>query len=143
MFSKSCEYGIKALIYIANHSIKDTRVNIVDVADAIGSPTAFTGKILQRLVRGGILNSKKGPNGGFAIPKENISKITLKEIVTTIDGDSVYNGCGLGLAKCNDDKPCPLHKEFSPVRVKLTIMLEQTTLEDLAIQLDDDHIFLK
>ena len=113
------------------------------MADAIGSPTAFTGKILQRLVRGGILNSKKGPNGGFAILKENIPKITLKQIVTIIDGDSVYNGCGLGLAQCNDDKPCPLHKEFNPLRDKLTIMLEQTTLEDLAIQLDNEHIFLK
>ena len=143
MFSKSCEYGIKALIYIANHSIKDTRVNIPNVADAIGSPTAFTAKILQRLVRGGIVISKKGPKGGFAITKKKIPLITLKEIVTIMDGDNVYNGCGLGLKKCNDDKPCPLHKNFNPVRDKLTIMLEKTTLKDLSDQLDDEHIFLK
>ncbi|MEQ3656575.1 MAG: Rrf2 family transcriptional regulator [Dokdonia sp.] len=143
MFSKSCEYGIKALIYIANYSIKDKRVNITNVAEAIGSPTAFTAKILQRLVKGNIVNSKKGPHGGFAITKERIPLITLKEIVAIIDGDSVYNGCGLGLEECNEEKPCPLHKKFNPVRDKLTVMLEQTTLEDLASQLEYNRTFLK
>ena len=143
MFSKSCEYGIKALIYIANYSIKDKRVNIISVAEAIGSPTAFTAKILQRLVKGNIVNSKKGPHGGFAITKERIPLITLKEIVAIIDGDSVYNGCGLGLEECNEEKPCPLHKKFNPVRDKLTVMLEQTTLEDLASQLEYNRTFLK
>ncbi len=65
MFSKSCEYGIKALIYIANYSIKDKRANISFPAEAIDSPTAFTAKILQRLVKGDIVNSRKGPHGGF------------------------------------------------------------------------------
>jgi|TARA_R110000764_G_scaffold60957_1_gene130416 Rrf2 family protein len=143
MFSKSCEYGIKALIYIANYSIKDKRVNIGNVAEAIDSPTAFTAKILQRLVKGGIVDSRKGPHGGFSITKERISVITLKEVVTIIDGDSVYNGCGLGLEECNEEKPCPLHKKFNPVRDKLTVMLEQTTLEDLASQLEYNRTFLK
>lgn len=143
MFSKSCEYGIKALIYIANYSIKDKRVNIGNVAEAIDSPTAFTAKILQRLVKGGIVDSRKGPYGGFSITKERISVITLKEVVTIIDGDSVYNGCGLGLEECNEEKPCPLHKKFNPVRDKLTVMLEQTTLEDLASQLEYNRTFLK
>lgn len=143
MFSKSCEYGIKALIYIANYSIKDKRVNIGSVAEAIDSPTAFTAKILQRLVKGGIVDSRKGPHGGFSITKERISVITLKEVVTIIDGDSVYNGCGLGLEECNEEKPCPLHKKFNPVRDKLTVMLEQTTLEDLASQLEYNRTFLK
>ncbi len=60
-----------------------------------------------------------------------------------MDGDSVYNGCGLGLEECNEEKPCPLHKKFNPVRDKLTEMLEQTTLEDLASQLEYNRTFLK
>ena len=69
MFSKSCEYAIKAAIFIANNSLVDKKVGFVDIAKMIDSPEAFTAKILQKLTKDGVIQSVRGVNGGFYIPK--------------------------------------------------------------------------
>ena len=60
MFSKACEYGIKASIFIALCSYKGVRVSLKSIAKEINSPEAFTAKILQDLVRHDVINSVKG-----------------------------------------------------------------------------------
>ena len=65
MFSKACEYGIRASIFIAEQSLLDKKVSLKDIAKAIDSPEAYTSKILQQLSRNFIINSDKGPTGGF------------------------------------------------------------------------------
>ena len=65
MFSKACEYGIKAAIFIATKSYEGVRVSPKEIAENISSPQAFTAKILQSLVRHNIVNSVKGAYGGF------------------------------------------------------------------------------
>ena len=51
MFSKACEYGIRASIYIAQQSLLDRKVSLKEISEAIESPTAYTSKILQKLTR--------------------------------------------------------------------------------------------
>ncbi len=135
MFSKACEYGIRAIIYIATESLEDRRVKIGDVADNTGSPEAFTAKILGLLTRHRIVNSLKGPNGGFEIGLSRMKEIRLSDIVFAIDGDSIYNGCALGLSECNAAEPCPMHEKFVKVRNELKKMLETTSIYDLATKL--------
>lgn len=143
MFSKACEYGIKASIYIALNSYDGIRVSLKEIAKEIDSPEAFTAKILQALVRHKIINSVKGAYGGFEIPKEEISSIMLSQIVTAIDGDSIYRGCGLGLNVCDENHPCPVHDQFKTIRNELKLMLEGTNLEQLALDIKSGVSFLK
>lgn len=143
MFSKACEYGIRAMLYVAEQSQRDNRVNIKEISAAIDSPEAFTAKVLQQLARNGIVDSLKGPTGGFSIPKDKLNEIKLRDIVHAIDGDQIYRGCGLGLPECNDDRPCPVHHKFSNVRDELQEMLETTTVIELASGLNKGLTFLK
>ncbi len=143
MFSKACEYGIKASIYIALNSYKGRRVSLKEIAQEINSPEAFTAKILQALARNNIINSVKGAHGGFEINKEDIKNKTLSDIVTAIDGDHIYNGCGLGLDICDEMHPCPVHDKFKIVRNELKDMLENTNLEELALGIKSGKSFLK
>jgi len=143
MFSKSCEYGIRALIFIAMKSKREERVNMPDISKAINSPSAFTAKILKELVKGNILKSTRGPHGGFEISEEKRRTTKLVEIIKAIDSDAIYNRCGLGLSECNEITPCPLHGKFKFVRDDLKTMLDNTTLEDLASQLENGTAFLK
>ena len=70
-------------------------------------------------------------------------KITkVSEIVFAIDGDSIYNGCGLGLSECSNVQPCPMHNKFVKIRGELKIMLETTTIYDLAIGLKSGESIL-
>jgi len=143
MFSKSCEYGLRAIIYIAEQSAQDIKVSLSTISEAIDSPQAFTAKILQQLTRNNMLKSIKGPYGGFVIENEKMKIIKLSDVVNILDGDSIYTSCGLGLKKCNANSPCPLHYRFVEVRNQLKIMLGTTTLEMVVTDMNADLFFLK
>ena len=143
MFSKSCEYGIRATIFIASKCCENRRVGLKEIALAIDSPLAFTAKILQILAKNKIIYSTKGVNGGFEIFQKNIKSINLRQIVEAIDGNSVFLGCGLGLENCSDTHPCPVHHEFKEIKEKFKTMLENSTLEKLTLNLKIGRAFLK
>ena len=143
MFSKACEYGIKASIFIAIRSSEGKRVTPKEISKEINSPQAFTAKVLQALVKHHIINSVKGAHGGFEIDKDAIATIKLSQIVNAIDGDKIYRGCGLGLHSCDDNHPCPVHDQFKIVRKELKNMLENTNLEQLALDIKSGVSFLK
>lgn len=133
MFSKACEHGIKAIIYIATQSLEGRRVKIGDVAENAGSPEAFTAKVLGALNKHDIVNSHTGPYGGFEINIGNMKTTKLSDIVYAIDGNDIYMGCALGLANCSTTHPCPLHDKFAGIRSNLKHMLENTSIYDLAV----------
>ncbi|MCZ4319117.1 Rrf2 family transcriptional regulator [Aequorivita viscosa] len=143
MFSKACQYGIKASVYIASQSELGNRVSLKDIAFNINSPEAFTAKILHQLAKKDILSSLKGPTGGFEIEKGSAGNIKLSHIVAAIDGDSIYVGCALGFDRCDARQPCPMHNKFVDIRNNLRIMLENTSLLELANGLDIGLSFLK
>lgn len=130
MFSKACEYGIRALTVIAEAGKENKKIGIKDICSLANTPESFTAKILQNLVKRAILNSQKGPAGGFYLAK-SLDSITLYDIVEAIDGLAVFRKCGLGLTECNAQKPCPLHFKFETVRNELNAMCKDNTLQDL------------
>ena len=141
MFSKACEYGIRAVVFIAEQSQINRRPNILEIARAVDSPVPFTAKICQQLARSGIILSKKGPNGGFYIEKE--SSLTLADIVVCIDGPDIFSGCSLGLPECSSAHPCPVHFQFSEVRDALKDMCYNTKVTELSEKLRNGDTFLK
>ena|SRR5690554_1116830 len=143
MFSKACEYAIRATLHIAQESLKGRRVGLKEIAKAIDSPVAFTAKILQILSRNNIVQSLKGPTGGFEIEHGQIAHTKLSQIVFAIDGDKIYQGCGLGLSKCDAEKPCPVHFQFVAIRDEMQRMLEETSVLELAEGLEEGLTFLK
>ena len=143
MFSKACEYGIKASIYIARESIGGNRVNLKQISNSINSPEAYTAKILQQLVKDGVITSVKGKMGGFEMDPTKLSDIKLVHIIKAIDGDGLYHSCILGLNECDALKPCALHKRIFMIRKDLQRMLEVTSMNDLIDDIDNGLAFLK
>lgn len=130
MFSKSCEYGLRALLHVSLNSSEQNKIGIKEIADELDIPSAYLSKILQNLVRHNILQSTKGPNGGFFI-NEKSSNIPVIRVVEIIDGLDHFKKCGLGLKQCSEAKPCPIHHQFKPYRDKLKQLLEEKTIADL------------
>lgn len=142
MFSKACQYAIRAMMYIAQRSKEGARVGIKEIAAGIDSPEHFMAKILQELTREGLLQSIKGPNGGFFMDEKNL-KVSLAEVVATIDGEQLFKGCGLGLKECNEKKPCPIHDEFKIIRNKMRSLLETTQVGEFNESLEKGLLYLK
>ena len=129
IFSKTCEYAIRAVFFIAHSTVKGTRVGIKEIATGIGSPEFFLAKILQDLSRKRLISSTKGPNGGFYLSEQDAQR-PLSDIVEAVDGDGLFRGCALGLAQCSEINPCPLHEEFKEIRSKIHQMLKNTTINN-------------
>lgn len=142
MFSKACEYAIRSSIYIAGQSLQNKKVGLKDVAKAIESPEAYTSKILQKLNRKSLIQSVKGPNGGFYMNEGNLSS-SLSDIVRAIDGEGIYSDCVLGLKACSEKNPCPVHSEFKEIKKNLIRMLESNTISEFNDKLDSGKFFLK
>src|SRR5699024_3943057 len=141
-FSKSCEYALRAVFYISRSTQEGKKVGVKEIAENIQSPEAFLGKILQRLSKEGIIQSAKGPNGGFFVTEENIKR-PISDIVLSIDGKALLTGCGLGLKECSEDKPCPLHHYFKDIREQLKEMLDNITIDQFNNDLIKGKVMLR
>lgn len=129
MFSKTCEYAIRAIIYIAQNADEGHKVSIKAIAKGIGSPEHFIAKILQDLGRKGMVQSIKGPHGGFYL-EEELLKGSIADIVRVIDGDKIFVHCGLGLKYCSEVNPCPIHAQYKHIKKDITNMLQKAKLSD-------------
>ena len=123
------------MIYVAQKSKGGSRVSVKDIAAGIDAPIPFTAKILQELSRRRLVHSVKGPHGGFYL-ETNESQVAIADIVRAIDGDVIYNDCVLGLKKCSEKNPCPVHFEYKDIKRKLIRMIENKTINDFKNDLD-------
>lgn len=142
MLTKTSEYAIRSLMYIALHATEAHKIGIKEVAQELELPMHFIGKILQDLVRKGIIASVKGPNGGFYL-NHPASEISLMDVVRVIDGVEAFKRCGLGMKQCSDAHPCPLHEDFKVYRDGLARVFNQKTIHDLVHEIETGHAFLK
>ncbi|HEX2960160.1 MAG: Rrf2 family transcriptional regulator [Ignavibacteria bacterium] len=127
IFSKKCEYGLQAVLYLAANMQEDV-VRVDVIAKELNIPKEFVSKILQSLREHGIIESKKGKTGGFALAKDP-SQIRLIEIVEAIDGLGIFNSCVLGFPNCNPEHPCPVHDKWGKLRTEAYKMLSEETLD--------------
>lgn len=142
MFSKSTEYALRAIIYLAQKSSEDQKVGIAELAEAIGSPRSFTAKILQKLTRGNkLINSVTGPNGGFYLT-DKAKRKSLLHVLTLLEDEGIITGCLLGLKECSEVNPCPMHSQYKEIKPLLLDMLDHKTIQQLANEMVDPKIVI-
>ncbi len=136
MFSKSTEYALRATVYIAQHSSEDIKLSLDEVAEGIASPRAFTAKILQKLTAGNrVISSVRGPGGGFYMSIK-ARRLPIREVLDAMDEEDVLQKCILGLKKCSDARPCPMHDRYKVIKASLLKLFTDKTIGDLA---DDEN----
>ena len=142
MFSKSIEYALRAVVYLAAHSDEDNKVNIGELSEAIDSPKSFTAKILQSLTRNNVLvHSSTGPTGGFYLT-ESARKKSVWHVLELLDADDVVTSCILGLHGCSERNPCPLHADYARIRPQLRSMFEGKSIGELALEMDKPRVVI-
>lgn len=141
MLSLGCKVAIKSVVYIGSKYNSDQKSSIREIAQHINENEHTIGKLLQKMVKGQIINSAKGPNGGFFITKEQIDQPIIN-IVEVIDGRHVFERCALGLYKCSESRPCPLHNDFKAIRNNFKQMCQEKKIIDLYEPVNDGLNFL-
>lgn len=130
MLSLTCKAAIKAVIYLGSRTESANKVSIKEVAEFINENVHTVGKLLQKLVKEEIIYSIKGPSGGFYITDKQKNQPVIN-IIIAIDGKEVFTQCALGLSKCREERPCPFHNDFKPIRELYKTMCTEKKVKDL------------
>lgn len=139
LLSKSCQYAIRALVFITKESYNSkTKIGLQQISEGISAPSHFLAKILQNLARHGMVDSFKGPGGGF-VSSNKTKATTVLDIIQAIEGPMYCDRCLLGLPHCSDTKPCPSHFAYKPVREELRNLFQDMTIGRLGENLDSNQ----
>lgn len=131
MFSKTFGHALRATVFVLQNSRESKKTGLKQISKALDIPSPFLGKIMQDLVRHGIIDSVKGPHGGF-FANAKTPDLLLTDILMVTDGTLAFEQCALGLKRCNPDNPCLLHSEFYICRNGMLREMEQKTVGMIA-----------
>jgi Rrf2 family protein len=129
VISHTGQYAIRALVYLARAGA-GANVTASEVAEATGLPPNYLTKILGLLVQHGILESTRGPHGGFRFCTPP-GEVGLSWALASF-GEPVPGHCVLGHDCCLDGADCPRAAQCRSIAGKLARFLETTTIADLA-----------
>lgn len=141
MLSLTCTTAIKAVIYLASKFESPEKAGIKEIAEFIDASEHSVAKILQTLVKEEVINSSKGPNGGFYITSRQ-KNLSIIKVIDAIDGKEVFDQCGLGLSKCSATHPCPIHNDYKIIRDQFKTMCQQKKIIDLCDTVKDGLAYL-
>lgn len=129
LLSKSGEYALLALLHLAEHC-DEGPLRTSEIAKAIDVPQNYLSKILHQLAQGGVLQSERGPRGGFELTWEP-EDMTLTYSLQPIESELKNRRCLLGRKTCSDSDPCAAHPAWQELSGHITDFLQSTTLADL------------
>lgn len=143
MFSKATEYALRATIYIAKKGTEEKKLGMEEVARAIDSPQSFTAKILQALTKDNkVVSSVRGPNGGFFMT-DKAKKLPVRIILQVMGEDEVLEKCVLGLKRCSETEPCPMHAQYKAIKQQLIRLFASKTIQQLTDDMEEGAVYFK
>ena len=142
MFSTTCQYAKRAVLYLALHTNGKVKIGVDVLAQLLDIPKHFLAKILQQLARHKLISSSKGRNGGFYLSDEN-KDAKLISIIYAIDGPEKFETCILGLKECSGKTPCPYHEYVAGIRTNFLSKLKTETIRESADRISLKDLSLK
>lgn len=129
LYSKGCEYTLRALI-CGLGAADGGGFRVQDACRRAKVPEPFTRKGFQRLAHEGLLQTVRGPGGGYQLAASP-GAVSILEIVRIVDGRETFEHCVMGLSRCSDTAPCPIHEIWKKMKKKLIEELGRTTLHQI------------
>jgi Rrf2 family protein len=128
LVTRETDYAVRCVLYLARE--KDMVANVTEIATAMHIPKSFLAKILQRLIRSGIIGSLRGMNGGFRLAKKP-AEISLLDVMEAIQGPAGINVCAVDSKKCQMSSSCSVHPVWVDIRREVESRLKKETIDKL------------
>jgi Rrf2 family protein len=130
--TKKADYGLMALKYLAEQAVlTGDAQSAKDIAEAYHIPHQLLAKILQTLVKAGLLVSHPGTNGGYLLARD-AAKITVFEVVRAIDGPLFITSCITVHGACDLTDCCTIKEPLSKVNDSIRDVLNGLSIADMA-----------
>lgn len=130
--TRAADYAVRAAVHLATQP-PPHRLSLPQLAKATGSPESFLSKVLQALCRAGLIESRRGQNGGFAILPRG-RQASMLEVIEAIDGPICLNACLISGLSCDRKTWCPAHPVWIRAQQAMVGVLAGSSVADLANQ---------
>ncbi len=122
------DYGLIAILYLARKKPGDL-TQIHEVASHCRLPEPFLAQILRLLVRGGLVQSKKGVRGGFSLARKP-EEISFLQVLESLEGPVAVNRCQSPVIQCDHEGSCAQEFVWNRAQEALVKVLRETSLTD-------------
>src|SRR5258706_10430436 len=127
--TKKADYGLMAMKHLAEHAERGA-CSAKDVADSYGIPPEALAKILQRLVKAGLLHSQHGTNGGYTLARD-AGAITAFEVIRAIDGPLFITSCVTVRGECDQSDRCTIREPLRKVNESIEQVLKNIKISQM------------
>lgn len=127
--TKKADYGLMAMKHLAEHADQGA-CSAKDVAEAYSIPQEALAKILQRLVKAGLLNSQHGMNGGYTLARDPKS-ISAFEVIRAIDGPLFITSCVTVRGECDQSGRCTIREPLRRVNQSIEDVLRGISISEM------------
>ncbi len=123
------EYAVRAVVFLAAQP--EGKVSLItEISETQEVPKSYLSKIMQHLVRSGLVKSRRGAKGGFVLARP-ANEITLRQTIEALEGPIHLNVCLIKKGECHRDDLCPVHPVWRDAQRKLIEILDSKTMADL------------
>jgi Rrf2 family protein len=129
MITREADYAVRCVLYLSRNPEKVSSVK--EMTGPMHIPQSFLAKILQRLVKGGIVQSVRGAGGGFRLARDP-KDITLYDVIKTTSGPLFVNACTVDDRNCELSGVCAVHPIWNDIRDELEAKLDKYNFKSLA-----------
>ncbi len=127
MISKTSEYALRAMVYMAENPASSSPLQVIATATQV--PPGYLSKVLQQLVRAGLLTSQRGLGGGFSLARPAL-ELSVYDVVQAVDPVSRILECPLHLPE-HKEELCPLHRRLDDVMELVERSFRLSSVADL------------
>lgn len=138
--TRAADYGVRVMMHLVTQPT-GTRASLTDLAEAAEVSPAFLSKVLQRLVRSGLLASRRGKRGGFELI-EKARTATLYDVLAALDGLPSLNVCLFDAGSCHRSPWCAAHTVWMEAQSRLMETLRHTPIHSLGAESDSRRLSL-
>jgi Rrf2 family protein len=128
--SKKADYALIAMKHLAVRGERSSS-SAREIAELYDIPIELMAKVLQRLVRGGLLASQQGTRGGYQLGRM-ASQISVADVIQAIDGPVTVTACSTDEGQCDQYAKCNVRDPLWRVRERILKALGECTIAELA-----------
>lgn len=126
--SRTAEHAVRAILHLAVNGPEP--VKAATIARELGAPANYMSKTLHALASAGIVDSRRGPTGGFRLAADP-EELTLARIIEVVDDPAPKDACLVSSSRCSERTPCHLHARWKTVSNQVWDPLRRTTIAEL------------
>ena len=128
VLSSACQDVIRAMIFMSE---QPGMTQVKNITKELDLPYHFLSKNMQIVSKVGLVDAKRGIDGGVKLAK-NPSEIKIIDIIKAVDGDKYFDKCILGMGDCDCENQCSLHEEWAKRRGELIEIFSAMSLADIS-----------